>query len=193
MKRIFFRAANALRLLLRKTMFALRRLGHRLWSENLEIGHGARLDRGVRIRISDGGRVLIGRRCYIGRDVAITAQGAVIRIGADGFVGDWCTIAAKSGISIGEDCLIAERVTIRDQDHDIDSHSDAPIRAAGYRAKNVEIGADVWLGAGAVVLKGATVADGAVVAANAVVTSDIPAAAVAAGVPAKLIRFRRPT
>jgi len=52
------------------------------------------------------------------------------------------------------------------------------------------IGNDVWLGRNSLVLSGVTIGDGAVVAAGAVVTSDIPAYAIAGGVPAKVIRYR---
>jgi acetyltransferase-like isoleucine patch superfamily enzyme len=51
----------------------------------------------------------------------------------------------------------------------------------------VVIGDRVWLGTRAVVLKGVTIGDGAVVAAGAVVTRDVPAGAVVAGVPARVV------
>lgn len=52
------------------------------------------------------------------------------------------------------------------------------------------VGNDVWIGAGAVVVDGVTIGDGAVVGAGAVVTRDIPPYAVAAGVPARVLRYR---
>jgi acetyltransferase-like isoleucine patch superfamily enzyme len=52
------------------------------------------------------------------------------------------------------------------------------------------IGADVWIGANAIVLAGVKIGSGALVAAGAVVTRPIPANAVVAGVPAKVIRYR---
>jgi acetyltransferase-like isoleucine patch superfamily enzyme len=54
----------------------------------------------------------------------------------------------------------------------------------------IVIGNDVWLGRNSLVLSGVTIGDGAVVAAGAVVTADIPAYAIAGGVPAKVIRYR---
>lgn len=54
----------------------------------------------------------------------------------------------------------------------------------------VEIGNDVWIGAGVIILDGVKVGHGAVVAAGAVVTKDVEPYAIVGGVPAMLIRFR---
>jgi acetyltransferase-like isoleucine patch superfamily enzyme len=52
------------------------------------------------------------------------------------------------------------------------------------------IGDDVWLAHGVTVLSGVTIGNGAVVASGAVVTKSIPEYAIAAGVPARVIRYR---
>lgn len=54
----------------------------------------------------------------------------------------------------------------------------------------VRIGHDVWLGSRVMVLSGVTIGNGAVIAAGSVVVKDIPAFAIAAGVPAKVLRYR---
>jgi acetyltransferase-like isoleucine patch superfamily enzyme len=62
---------------------------------------------------------------------------------------------------------------------------------AGESTRNrVCIGDDVWIGAGAIILPGVTLGTGSVIAAGAVVTSDIPEYAIAAGVPAKVMKYR---
>jgi phosphonate metabolism protein (transferase hexapeptide repeat family) len=60
-----------------------------------------------------------------------------------------------------------------------------------WRASSpITIGHDTWIGHGAVIMPGVTVGNGAIAGSNAVVTRDIPAFAVAVGVPAKVIRMR---
>lgn len=56
--------------------------------------------------------------------------------------------------------------------------------------KITHIGNDVWIGHGAFVLPGVKVGNGAVIGAMSVVTKNVPAYAVVAGSPAKVIRYR---
>ena len=95
----------------------------------------------------------------------------------------------NSRVVIGEDCLIAELVSIRDHDHRF-ADLDVPIRAQGADVAEVNIGRNVWIGSKATVLKGVTIGDDAIVGAGAVVTRDVPANAIVIGVPARVVRFR---
>ena len=53
------------------------------------------------------------------------------------------------------------------------------------------VGNDCWIGAGAVFLDGAEIGDGCVVGANAVVKGKFEPYSVIAGVPAKIIKYRK--
>lgn len=55
---------------------------------------------------------------------------------------------------------------------------------------DIQIGNDVWIGQNVIILSGVSIGDGAIVAAGAVVAEDVPAYALAGGIPAKLIRYR---
>ena len=58
------------------------------------------------------------------------------------------------------------------------------------REKDIFIGNNVWIGANSILVSGAKINDGAVVAAGSVVTKEVPANAIVAGAPAKVIKFR---
>jgi acetyltransferase-like isoleucine patch superfamily enzyme/coenzyme F420-reducing hydrogenase beta subunit len=99
-----------------------------------------------------------------------------------GFVNENVQITCASKISIGNGCVIARDVIIRDYDgHTID--------IPGYEiAKPIEIGTHVWIGNRAMILKGVNIGDGAIIAAGTIVTKDVPAGCVVAGIPAKVVK-----
>ena len=151
---------------------------------------GARSDirSGFKLRLAPDAKFQTGAGCILDFDTTIECSGELI-IGARVIFGHHCTIGCKERIEIGDDCLLAEMVSIRDHDHNF-ARTDIPIRAQGATAAPVVIGRDVWLGAKVTVLKGVTIGDGAIIGANAVVTRDIPAMAIAVGIPARVIRMR---
>ncbi|WP_405049171.1 hypothetical protein [Rhizobium sp. NZLR4b] len=67
---------------------------------------------------------------------------------------------------------------------------DTPIRHQKAEIGTVEIGNDVWIGAGAKILVNVKIGNGAVIGANAVVISDIPEYGVAVGSPARVVKYR---
>lgn len=176
---------------LRRALQLARLARVRLACPGVVVGPGARLSAGVVLQATDGGRVRIGRNCHVGRGTIIRAQGGEIAIGDDAFIGPWCVLTSKESVSIGDDALIAERVSIRDQNHRIHGAASTPIRAAGFDTAPVAIADDVWIGAGVVVLQGVTVGAGAVVAANSVVTRAVPARTIVGGAPAVRLSERR--
>lgn len=175
---------------LRPVLFALRRAWVVCSRPGVTLAPDVALSADVLLQATDGGSIIVGRRCTLSRGVMIYAHGACVEIGDDTFVGPWTIVSAKAGVRIGPHGLIAERVSIRDQDHDIHGARDAPIGAAGYRSAPILIGDDVWIGAGAAVLKGVSIGPGAVVAANAVVVADVAARDIVGGVPARPIGAR---
>lgn len=154
------------------------------------VAWGARCDvrKGLNLKLRDGARVLVGEGCVLDRDMTIEC-GGVLSIGARTIFGHHCTIAAYDHLSIGEDCLIAEMVSIRDHDHCF-ADLTTPIRDQGMTKAPICIGRDVWIGGKATITKGVTIGDGAIIGANAVVTRDVPAYAIAVGIPARVIKMR---
>ncbi len=107
-------------------------------------------------------------------------------------------------LKIGKYCSLANDVTvICGGEHDKDWVSSYPFidrfhlqahkQLIRRRAKgDILIGNDVWIGQNVTILSGVSIGDGAVVGAGAVVSKSIPPYAVAAGVPAKVVKYRFP-
>ncbi len=104
-------------------------------------------------------------------------------------LGQECTISAYRRVRIGEQCVIADRAMFIDFDHGV-VEVERPIRLQGIYTRDVEVGSNVWIGYGACILRGVRVGDNAIVGTNSVVTRDVPANAVVAGVPARIVRMR---
>ncbi len=145
--------------------------------------------RGLELEISRRGKVRFGRFVWIGDGTKIRCHQGEVVIGPKTVIGQECTISAYKRVRIGEQCVIADRAMFIDFDHGM-VEVERPIRAQGIYMKPVEVGSNVWIGYGACALRGVSVGDNSVLGTYAVVTKDIPANAVATGVPARVIRMR---
>ena len=103
------------------------------------------------------------------------------------FIGRNCVITAKEKVIINKNCLIAEMVVIRDQDH-ITAVSDGKHEREKFKTESIKIEENVWIGAKATILKGVQVGKFSVIAASAVVTNGVPPFQVWAGIPAKFMK-----
>jgi acetyltransferase-like isoleucine patch superfamily enzyme len=110
--------------------------------------------------------------------------GKNLTLGKDVFVNIGCTFQDTGGITIGDGTLIGHGSTLTTLNHGVD-----PDRRADMIPAPIVIGRKVWLGAAVTVVPGVTIGDGAIVGGGAVVTRDVPANAIVAGVPARLIRM----
>src|SRR5436305_9174352 len=139
---------------------------------------------GVVLQIGRQGRIELGRWSWLGHDTKIRCHEGVVSIGAKTVLGQECTISAYQHVSIGRECVIADRVMLIDFDHGV-VEVDRPIRLQGIYKRDVRVGNNVWIGYGACILRGVTIGDNAIVGTSAVVTADVPADAAVAGVAAR--------
>lgn len=139
----------------------------RLLYGGVQVPWSTAIGRNVMLQATDGGRLVIGAGVSIGAGSQLVAQGGALSIGCDSFIGIGCLVTSKVEVNIGRDVLIAEYVTIRDQNHRFPIGQ--RIRESGFDCAPVVIGDDVWIGAKSSVLKGAHVGKGAVIAAHSLV------------------------
>lgn len=115
-----------------------------------------------------------------------------LTIGSGVMLTDYIQISCAREITIGNNVLMGQSVYISDN-----SHGDADASAIGVPPLErkltskgpVVIGDNVWIGRCVTVLSGVTIGDNAIIGANSVVTKDIPANCVAAGTPARVIKY----
>jgi serine acetyltransferase len=147
------------------------------------------LGRRLELQIAPRGRVEFGRFVWIGDGTKIRCHEGVVEVGAKTVIGQECTISAYQRVRIGEQCVIADRAMFIDFDHGV-VEVERSIREQGIYKRDIEVGSNVWIGYGACILRGVRVGDNSIVGTNSVVTRDVPANAVVAGIPARVIRMR---
>jgi acetyltransferase-like isoleucine patch superfamily enzyme len=141
------------------------------------------------LEIGPGAVLRLGRWSWIGHGSKVRVHEGEVSIGAKSVLGQEVTITAYQHISLGRECLVADRVMLIDFDHGV-SEVERPIRMQGIYKRDVRIGHNCWLGYGACVLRGVTVGDNCVIGTNTVVTSDVGDDAVVVGAPARVLRTR---
>ncbi|MFR8726455.1 MAG: CatB-related O-acetyltransferase [Dysosmobacter sp.] len=146
------------------------------------------------------------RNADLEKPCKVNAQSTVLHtsMGRYSYCGYGCTFI---NCKIGRFCSIADRVSAGLASHPMDWVSTSPafyfgggrsipedLAALHYHAEQpmTVIGNDVWIGQGVLIKPGVTIGNGAVIGMGSVVTHDVPAYAVAAGNPARVIKMRFP-
>ena len=133
--------------------------------------------------------IRIGNGVFIGRNTILSCKNGDIELAEGANIGFNCEIFSASRVRIGAGVLMAAYGYIIGGDHDFSDPSKSVLDQTRVSA-GVTIGDGVWLGAGAKVLDGVTIGSHAVIGAAAVVREDVPARAVAVGIPARIVSTR---
>ena len=142
-----------------------------------------------RPHIQNGGRITIGSGVRLNSHWApvelIAGPNGVIDIADGVYINYGTLIAAERHVRIGANVMIGNYSIVADTDVPGFADSQGTVR---LDAREVEIGEGAWLAARVTVLPGARIGAGAVIAAGSVVAGEIPANAVAGGIPARILR-----
>ena len=134
---------------------------------------------------------------FLGK-INISNKGKIV-IGENTSIRKNCILNCANRIIIGDNVIFADNVIVSDTNHHPVNPEDRLIMIqSGWSTKlwswdyadsnEVKIGNNVWIGQYSRILKGVVIGDNAIVASNSVVTKDVPANAIAAGNPAKIVK-----
>ncbi|MBN1223117.1 MAG: acyltransferase [Candidatus Aminicenantes bacterium] len=136
--------------------------------------------------------IRIGANAYIGRNTVMSCKEGSI------FLDDYCNISAnclllsETEIRMGKYCFLAGQCyLVAGGNHSFEKLSVPIMFQPSYSKGGINIGEDVWLGAGVIVLDGAAIGKGTIVGAGSVVTHSLPEYSIAVGTPAKKTKDRK--
>ena len=124
----------------------------KVYARNLFMGKHVLWRKGLSIIIDDDSKLIIGNNC---------------------FFNNYCSIAVKDKVTIGDNTLFGENVKIYDHNHRFNKIN-IPIEKQGYSVKAVTIGKHCWIGSNVVILKGVTIGDNCIIGAGCVVSENVP-------------------
>jgi len=146
--------------------------------QNISIGKNFSGGKNLRLQaISDYGGEKFAPSITIGNNVTVNPN---------------CQIVAINNVTIGNNVLIASYVFISDHVHGELDYSDINIQPSNRKLCSkgpVIISDGVWIGQGVSILANIRIGKNVIIGANSVVTKDIPDNAIAAGIPAKIIKY----
>ena len=122
----------------------------------------------VKIRLSSGGRLILGKRVGIRDKVILNSTGGIITIGDQVFINDFTCINSRDEVTIGNNSIIGQGVKIYDHDHDYQNNLQKD-----FICSPVVIDHDVWLGSDAIILRGSYIGEHSIVGAATLLKGDV--------------------
>ena len=140
-------------------------LWRRLFGNRLRFSLVTLVSLGATLKTYNHGMIYIGKKVAIRTGTELSATQGQIVIGNGSFINRNCMIVAHEKIEIGDGTTIGPNVCIYDHDHG---------GRGGYTCDPIEIGQNVWIGAGCIIVKGVKIGDNAVIGAGSIVTKEVP-------------------
>jgi acetyltransferase-like isoleucine patch superfamily enzyme/glycosyltransferase involved in cell wall biosynthesis len=155
--------------------------------DNVVVDDGCVLD----AKGSDNRGITLGSGVFLGRNTILNCKNGDIMLGNNVNVGSNVTIFSASDVCVEADNLIAAYCYLVGGTHNYDDPG-IPVLYQGRTSSGIRIGPGGWLGAHVTVFDGVRIGRNAVIGAGSVVNKDVPDYAVAAGIPAKVLKKRKP-
>lgn len=140
--------------------------------------------------------VQFGNNVSIHNNTIIDCTGGIRSIGEGLIIGDNvgispnCFIQVRGTVKIGNNVLFGPGVKLFSESHNFEN-PDKFINEQGETRKGVIIEKGVWVGSDVTILDGVTIGDNAVIAAKSLINRDVPPFSIVAGIPAKVIKYRK--
>lgn len=134
----------------------------------------------------------IGHGVFLGRSTILSCKDGDIVLGDKVNIGFNSEIFSGSSVRVGRHGLFAAYTYLVGGGHSFEAQG-VPVIEQPRTSKGIELDENVWLGAGVLVMDGVRIGRDVVVGAGAVVTDELPAGAIAVGVPARVVRTRQAT
>ncbi len=129
--------------------------------------------------------IFIGENSRIGSFTILESVGGYIQIGKNCSIKDYCLIYGTGGVTIGDDVMIAAHSMIIAENHKFNDLNTL-INQQGIDYRGIEIGDDVWIGAGCQILDGVKIGSHSVIGAGTSIRENLPEYSLAYGNPAKI-------
>lgn len=143
----------------------IRFLGSPAYANLLAVEPSAKISR------SAGSTLHIGEKFRARHHVELNVRDrAVVDIGRDVFLNSGCIITARERVVIGDNTIFGPNVVVYDNDHKIQN---GKVLDNEFETAPIEIGSNVWIGAGAVILKGTRIGDNCVIGAGSIVKGNV--------------------
>ena len=175
---------------------------------NVTFGHGVELRHPHKVHLGDdvvvddlvvldakgtsNRGIQVGNGVFLGRGTILSCKDGDIALGDHTNIGFHCEVFSASSVTVGRHGLFAAYTYLVGGGHEFE-RGGGPVVEQPRPSRGIALGENVWLGAGAKVLDGVRIGSDVVVGAGAVVTEDLPEGAVAAGIPARVLRIREKT
>lgn len=129
------------------------------------------------VSVRNNGKIKIARHCLIEKCTLAAVNGGIISVEQGTSLGMNDIIISHGKISIGENCSLAPNICIYDHDHCFDANG----KTKGFKTGEVNIGNNVWIGAGVIILRNTSIGDNCVIGAGTVIKGVIPSNSIVTG------------